>query len=93
MTALTFGNGQALTRSYDADYRTSAQTLTGLQALTYTVDPVGNCRLSKIFTGRDTISTSRDQKQQVTPMAWISHFDDRLPGDSGTITPNSRGRG
>jgi RHS repeat-associated protein len=40
--ALTFGNGLTLTRSFDADYRLTAQRTGGVQDLSFALDAAGN---------------------------------------------------
>lgn len=40
MTGLTYGNGIALSRSFDQDYRLTQQSISGIETLDYTYNPV-----------------------------------------------------
>ncbi|MFZ5929840.1 MAG: hypothetical protein ACOY15_01350 [Pseudomonadota bacterium] len=42
LTGLTFGNGVALTQTYDQDYRLTGIAATGVQNLGYSHDAAGN---------------------------------------------------
>ncbi len=56
MSALTFGNGLTMNRTFDADYRLIAQSTGNIQQLVLGVDPAGN-----ITDITDSINTTRSQ--------------------------------
>jgi RHS repeat-associated protein len=56
MSGLAFGNGIALARSFDADYRLTAQTATPAQDLSFSYDPNDN-----ITAITDALDAARDQ--------------------------------
>lgn len=61
VTTLSYGNGLALSRGYDLDYRLSGQNVGTLQSLAYGYDPGGNLQtVNDLFTATNSQSFGYD---------------------------------